>query len=276
MRRRISGRGRMAAALVFAAGMASRVGAQDPAPRPAAETSDVLKKAEDFIKPLPLEPIPDNPPPHEGAMFAISHRIEAVDLVLIEVLEALPGRPISGERLVRPDGTVSLGFYGDVHVAGLTAAQAKAKIVLHLRQFLSDQTLGLVAYLERGGPYRNPHPPLGPLPELPPPELLGGNDLPSLPQAIVPEDPKKDGAEKSEPKKEKAEENPNPPPAAPPAQVPQPKNPSLKAVDFFPGLKIQEFRAPRTRGSRTGPCATSRRSHFEAAAIIPMLLPWIP
>ncbi len=46
--------------------------------------------------------------------------VEPPDLVLVEVLEALPGRPISGERLVRPDGKITLGFYGDVYVAGLT------------------------------------------------------------------------------------------------------------------------------------------------------------
>ena len=46
--------------------------------------------------------------------------VEPPDLLLVEVLEALPGRPISGERLVRPDGKISLGFYGEVYVAGLT------------------------------------------------------------------------------------------------------------------------------------------------------------
>ena len=45
--------------------------------------------------------------------------VEPPDLILVEVLEALPGRPISGERLVRPDGKISLGFYGEVYVAGL-------------------------------------------------------------------------------------------------------------------------------------------------------------
>ena len=62
----------------------------------------------------------------------------------MEVLEALPGRPISGERLVRPDGTVSLGFYGEVEVAGLTIPEAKEKIVQHMRKYLKDETLGLV------------------------------------------------------------------------------------------------------------------------------------
>jgi polysaccharide biosynthesis/export protein len=70
--------------------------------------------------------------------------LEPPDLVLVEVLEALPGRPISGERLVRPDGKISLGFYGDVYVAGLTMAEVKEKIILHLRKFLTDEALGLI------------------------------------------------------------------------------------------------------------------------------------
>ncbi len=70
--------------------------------------------------------------------------VEPPDLLLVEVLEALPGRPISGERLVRPDGKISLGFYGDLYVAGLSVPEVKEKIVLHLRKYLSDDTLGLV------------------------------------------------------------------------------------------------------------------------------------
>lgn len=69
--------------------------------------------------------------------------LEPPDIVFVEVLEALPGRPISGERLIRPDGTITLGFYGDVYVTGLTMTEAKEKIVLHLRKFLSDDALGL-------------------------------------------------------------------------------------------------------------------------------------
>jgi polysaccharide biosynthesis/export protein len=71
--------------------------------------------------------------------------VEPPDLLMVEVLEALPGREISGERLVRPDGAISLGFYGDVHVAGLTLPQVKEKIVLHLRKYLRDEQLGLIA-----------------------------------------------------------------------------------------------------------------------------------
>ncbi|MDX2037106.1 MAG: polysaccharide biosynthesis/export family protein [Isosphaeraceae bacterium] len=75
--------------------------------------------------------------------------VEPPDLILVEVLEALPGRQITGERLVRPDGKISLGFYGEVYVAGLTIPQIKTKIVLHLREYLTDQALGLVRLNEQ-------------------------------------------------------------------------------------------------------------------------------
>lgn len=69
--------------------------------------------------------------------------VEPPDLLTIEVLEALPFRNITGEYLVRPDGTVGLGWYGSVYVAGLTLDEVKEKIVLHLRQYLKDEVLGL-------------------------------------------------------------------------------------------------------------------------------------
>ena len=45
---------------------------------------------------------------------------------------------IQGEHLVRPDGTVSLGRYGSVRVAGLTLDQAKEVLTAHLSQYLQD------------------------------------------------------------------------------------------------------------------------------------------
>ena len=95
------------------------------------------------LTPLPLTAIPDDPPPHEGALFDIPYVIEPPDLLIVEVLEALPGRPISGERLVRPDGTIDLGFYGSVHVRGLTLMQAKVKLIEQLVTFIPDEVLGL-------------------------------------------------------------------------------------------------------------------------------------
>jgi polysaccharide export outer membrane protein len=45
-------------------------------------------------------------------------------------------QPIDGQHLVGPDGTIKLGIYGSVNVAGLTREQAEDRI----RQFISDVT----------------------------------------------------------------------------------------------------------------------------------------
>jgi len=60
--------------------------------------------------------------------------VEPPDILDVEVYETLPNRPITGERLVRPDGTIQLGFYGEVYVAGLTLREVKQKIIDHLRE----------------------------------------------------------------------------------------------------------------------------------------------
>lgn len=65
------------------------------------------------------------------------------DILIIEVLAPLPGGPISGKYSVREDGKLMLGFYGDVDVAGLKPPKVKEKLAGHLRQFASDQALGL-------------------------------------------------------------------------------------------------------------------------------------
>jgi protein involved in polysaccharide export with SLBB domain len=106
-------------------------------------TKPIANARTDGIRPLPAVPIPDDPPPHEGAMIDLPYVVEPPDLLQVEVLEALPGRPISGERLVRPDGTITLGFYGDVYVRGLTCPQIKAKIIAQLKDYLDDEALGI-------------------------------------------------------------------------------------------------------------------------------------
>jgi polysaccharide biosynthesis/export protein len=104
--------------------------------------------------------------------------VEPPDLLQVEVLETLPGRPITGERLVRPDGTITLGFYGDVYVAGLTTSEIKEKIVIHLRKFLNDEVLGLVeAQYDEADPSKPPkmvpmQPSKDPAKQLPPDEAF--------------------------------------------------------------------------------------------------------
>ncbi len=102
------------------------------------------QKSERPRVPAPRQHVAEGPKKPIGPIprSQLAHLIDPPDLILVEVLEALPGRPISGERLVRPDGTISLGFYGDVEVAGLTVREAKEKIVQHMRKFLEDDVAG--------------------------------------------------------------------------------------------------------------------------------------
>ena len=94
---------------------------------------------------IPEEQIAASSIPRELEMRSMpEYRVAPPDLLIVEVLEAATGRPITGERLVRPDGTITLGFYGDVYVAGLTRDEIKEKVIIHLREILSDEQLGLI------------------------------------------------------------------------------------------------------------------------------------
>jgi polysaccharide export outer membrane protein len=66
----------------------------------------------------------------------------------VSLVEAYGLQPITGEHLVAPDGTVNLGTYGSVNVAGMTVAQASAAVDAHLGQFLDDphSSLSVFAY----------------------------------------------------------------------------------------------------------------------------------
>jgi polysaccharide biosynthesis/export protein len=74
--------------------------------------------------------------PRELAKVALPpYVIEPPDILLIEYGEAqgiFKDFPVQGQHLVRPDGTVSLGVYGSVQVAGLTIDQAKEVILQQL------------------------------------------------------------------------------------------------------------------------------------------------
>lgn len=101
----------------------------------------------------PEDQIAATPIPRELSKTSMpEYVVSPPDLLLVEVLESLPGRPITGETLVRPDGTISLGFYGNVYVNGLTVREIKEKVVIHLRNFLTDDVLGLIGENEQGDP----------------------------------------------------------------------------------------------------------------------------
>ncbi len=56
--------------------------------------------------------------------------------VSVSLAQSRGGQQISGQHLVRPDGTVGMGIYGSVYVAGMSLLQAKAAIEQHLSRYL--------------------------------------------------------------------------------------------------------------------------------------------
>jgi polysaccharide export outer membrane protein len=88
--------------------------------------------------PAPPGAGPDTP--RECAKRALSpYIIEPPDILLIQASEAVGLKaiqPIAGTHLVRPDGTIGLGIYGSVYVAGLTLEQARDAIAAQIKAAL--------------------------------------------------------------------------------------------------------------------------------------------
>jgi polysaccharide export outer membrane protein len=83
----------------------------------------------------PALPPPGATPTELSKVSMPPYVIEPPDILLVESTVGLKeDQPIRGEHLVRPDGTINLGIYGPVHVAGKTLEQAKTAIVDQLRK----------------------------------------------------------------------------------------------------------------------------------------------
>jgi hypothetical protein len=67
----------------------------------------------------------------------------------IESTSARPAKAMTGRAVVGPDGTIELGPYGTVHVAGLTVRQAKTTVTNHLSAYLANPQVRLA--LENDG-----------------------------------------------------------------------------------------------------------------------------
>jgi polysaccharide export outer membrane protein len=89
---------------------------------------------------------PANVPTELNMITLPPYAIGSPDILVIDVYTlprevlgpatVLSPQPISGQHLVRPDGTVNLGVYGAVSVAGLTTDQAKEAIRRHVYEQL--------------------------------------------------------------------------------------------------------------------------------------------
>ncbi len=64
-------------------------------------------------------------------------------VVLVTLHRGRELEPIPDTAVVRPDGTISLGGYGAIHVAGLSEQQARVAIEEHLSEFLITPELSL-------------------------------------------------------------------------------------------------------------------------------------
>ncbi|MCS6851590.1 MAG: polysaccharide biosynthesis/export family protein [Gemmataceae bacterium] len=87
--------------------------------------------------PLPLHP---NVPRELRKLTLPPYVIEPPDILLVEVIPTLD-QPISGQHLVRPDGTISLGIYGSVAVGGMTLDEAREAIKTHLSSRIKEEKL---------------------------------------------------------------------------------------------------------------------------------------
>lgn len=79
--------------------------------------------------------VPFHPPavPRECAIKSLPpYVVEPPDILLIQVTPTLKDQPIQGQHLVRPDGTINLGIYGEVYVNHMTLDEVRMAVYTKL------------------------------------------------------------------------------------------------------------------------------------------------
>jgi protein involved in polysaccharide export with SLBB domain len=134
----------LAALLGFAAGCASAPGPRGAAPENA-PPAHVSRRS-----PLPwgAQGRPDSN--HAESAQSVLLRAGAELRWSVESATARSSRWMSGRAVVGPDGTIELGPYGTVQVAGLTVRQARIAVTNHLSTYLANPEVGLAP---EGDPY---------------------------------------------------------------------------------------------------------------------------
>jgi polysaccharide export outer membrane protein len=82
----------------------------------------------------------------EEARAAIEKQLKGVlkePRVMVALAQSRAMQQVRGEHLVRPDGTVGLGTYGSVHVAGMTLEEAKVTIEAYLARYLQNPQISV-------------------------------------------------------------------------------------------------------------------------------------
>jgi polysaccharide export outer membrane protein len=75
----------------------------------------------------------------EEARIAITKHLQTIikdSQAVVSLAQSRAMQQIRGEHLVRPDGTIGLGVYGQVYVAGMTLEQAKTAVEAQLSKYL--------------------------------------------------------------------------------------------------------------------------------------------
>lgn len=67
-------------------------------------------------------------------------------VVTVSLSQSRGVQQIAGQHIVRPDGTISLGSYGSVYVAGMSLLQAKQAIESHLSKYLYKPEVSVDVY----------------------------------------------------------------------------------------------------------------------------------
>jgi polysaccharide export outer membrane protein len=142
----------LVAALIGNGCHTSRIGSHDWAPPKGHLDPKVPAPPPDLPRELSKVTLPDYiiEPPDILLIDAVRivpkppYRIASIDVLSIQVTGALPDRPIDGEVMVEPGGTIDLGPpYGSVRVSGMGVKEAQEAIRQHLLEFLKEPEVSL-------------------------------------------------------------------------------------------------------------------------------------
>jgi polysaccharide export outer membrane protein len=61
----------------------------------------------------------------------------------VQLTDMAGRQAITGQHLVRPDGTISLGIYGELHVAGMTLDEIRQGLEVYLSQYLNQPVVSV-------------------------------------------------------------------------------------------------------------------------------------
>ncbi len=116
-----------------------------PAPRPLGSPMPVAVAPDGAM--LPPHPYPNVPREFEK-MALPPYVVEPPDILLIQASNRITLRlqAIQGQHLVGPDGTVNLGIYGKVRVAGLTLEQVADAVAARLLEIMPGLLRGVPKY----------------------------------------------------------------------------------------------------------------------------------